>query len=160
MKGSRCEKLDAKTGTFQHPLGSETLGLDIGPSTTAIVGETQATLQQFAAEVVRDHAEIRRLQRHLDRQRRTNNPECYDAQKRPIQGQQPTQKSRRQGQTEARLAELFRRKAAHRKALHGRLAHQILGLDVLIKTEKLSYQGFQKRFGRPPAVFVYPHPQG
>ncbi len=151
-EGLPMRKLDPQTGTFKHPIGSETLALDIGPSTIAIVGNSQASLQQFAAEILRDHRMIRRLQRHLDRQRRANNPDCYDAQGRAISGKHPTKKSRRQGQTEARIAELFRREAAHRKALHGRLANQILGLGVLIQTEKLSYKAFQKRFGRSISV--------
>ena len=145
-------KLDSKTGTFKHPLESETLALDIGPSTIAIVGNSQASLQQFAAEILRDHRMIRRLPRHLDRQRRANNPDGYDAQGRAISGKHPIKKSRRQVQTEARIAERFRREAAHRKALHGRLANQILGLGVLIQTEKLSYKAFQKRFGRSISI--------
>ncbi len=60
---------------------------------------------------------IRWLQRHLDRQRRANNPDCYDAQGRAIPDKHPRQKSRRQVQTEARLAELFRREATHRKGV-------------------------------------------
>jgi len=151
-EGLPLRKLNPKTGRFQHPYGTEIQGLDIGPSTIAIVGETQAELQQFAAEIVRDHAEIRRLQRHLDRQRRANNPECYDAQKRPIKGKHPTQKSRRQMQTETRLAELFRREAAHRKTLHGQFANEIIAHGTTIKTEKLSYTAFQKRFGRSISV--------
>ena len=57
----------------------------------------------------------------------------------PLPGKHPTKKSRRQVQTQARLAELFRREAVHRKALHGRLANQMLSLGVLINTAKLSY---------------------
>ena len=151
-EGLPIQKLDPKTGKFKHPLGSETLGLDIGPSTIAIVGDSQVSLQQFAAEILRDHRMIRRLQRHLDRQRRANNPDCYDAQGRAIPGKHPTHQSRRQKATEALLKELFRREAAHRKALHGRLANQVLGLGVFIKTEKLSYKAFQKRFGRSISV--------
>jgi hypothetical protein len=52
-----------------HPIGNETIGLDIGPSTIAIVGDTQATLTMFAEEIVRDHQQIRSLQRKQDRQR-------------------------------------------------------------------------------------------
>ena len=36
-EGLPMRKLDPKTGTFKHPLGFETLGLDIGPSTIAAV---------------------------------------------------------------------------------------------------------------------------
>ncbi len=151
-EGIPMRKIDPKTGQFQHPWGTETQGLDIGPSTIARVGQTSADLEAFAADVVRDHAAIRRLQRHCDRQRRANNPDCYDAKGRAIQGKHPTQASRRQRQTNARLAELFRREAAYRRTLHGQLANQILRHGVTIKTEKLSYKAFQKRFGRSISV--------
>lgn len=151
-EGFPMRQLDPKTGQFKHPIGSEILGLDIGPSTIAIVGGSQAYLKQFAEEILRDHRTIRRLQRHLARQRRANNPDCYDTQGRAIPGKHPTHQSRRQKATQALLKELFRCEAAHRKALHGRLANQILGIGVLIKTEKLSYNAFQKRFGRSISV--------
>ncbi|MHB1426813.1 MAG: hypothetical protein ACYC3I_26955, partial [Gemmataceae bacterium] len=101
---------------------------------------------------MRDHQTIRRLQRHLDRQRRANNPDCYDDQGRAIKGKRPTKRSRRQVQTEAEVAELFRREAAHRKTLHGQLANQIIVRGTTIKTEKLSYKSFQKQFGRSISV--------
>ncbi|MFC4770162.1 hypothetical protein [Effusibacillus consociatus] len=56
----------------QRSIGTETVGLDIGPSTIAIVGDTTATLTMFCEEVARSHKEIRRLQRKQDRQRRAN----------------------------------------------------------------------------------------
>ena len=114
-------KIDPMTGRFQHPWGTEMQCLDIGPSTIARMGETSADLQQFAAEIVRNHKKIRRDQRHLDRQRRANNPDCYDAQGRTIKGKHPTQASRRQRHTEKRLAENSRKEAAHRKTVHGQL---------------------------------------
>ncbi|NMP24100.1 RNA-guided endonuclease TnpB family protein [Sulfobacillus harzensis] len=151
-EGLPMRKIDPKTGQFRHPYGSDIVGLDIGPSTIAIVGETRADLRQFAEEVVHDHAEIRRLQRHLDRQRRANNPDCYDAQGRVIKGKRPTNTSRQQQFTENRLQELSRRETAHRKTLHGQLANQVMAQGTTIKTEKLSYKAFQKRFGRSISV--------
>ena len=51
-----CERMPYQKP--EHTLGNETMGLDIGPSTIAIVGDTQATLTQFADEAVRDHKKI------------------------------------------------------------------------------------------------------
>jgi len=151
-EGVPMRKLDPTTGRFQHPWGTEMQSLDIGPSTIARVGETSADLQQFAAEIVRDHQKIRRDQRHLDRQRRANNPDCYDAQGHAIKGKHPTQTSRRQRQTETRLAENSRKEAAHRKTIHGQLANQFIAHGVVYQTEKLSYRAFQKRYGRSIGV--------
>ena len=50
--------------------------------------------------------------------------------------------------TERRLAELHRRQAEHRKSLHGRLVNDILRMGDQIHLEKLSYQAFQKGYGR------------
>ncbi|RIV18376.1 transposase [Alicyclobacillaceae bacterium I2511] len=136
----------------EHTIGNETIGLDIGPSTIAIVGDTQATLTQFADEVVRDHKKIRRLQRKQDRERRANNPDCYDEKGRVIKGKRPTKKSRHQWETETELQELYRREAAHRKTLHGQLANQVMAMGTHIKTEKLNYKAFQKTFGRSIGV--------
>ena len=136
----------------EHAIGTEKVGLDIGPSTIATVGETQASLEQFCEPVARDHKRIRRLQRKLDRQRRANNPGCYDEQGRAIKGKRPIKKSRRQQGTQAELAELFRREATHRKTLHGQMANRILAIGTDIHTEKLSYRAFQKLYGKSVSV--------
>ncbi|MCY0899732.1 MAG: transposase [Firmicutes bacterium] len=136
----------------KHVIGNETIGLDIGPSTIAIVGDTQAKLTLFAEEVARDHKKIRRLQRKQDRQRRANNPDCYDEKGRAMKGKRPTKKSHRQLETEAVLKEQYRRETAHRKTLHGQLANQVIAIGTRIKTEKLSYKAFQKMFGRSIGV--------
>ena len=151
-EGIPLRKLDPQNGGFQHPIGSDVVGLDIGPSTIAVAGEAQASLQRFAEDIVRDHATLRREQRHADRQRRANNPDCYDAQGRAIKGKHPRNKSRRQRRTEAKIRDLHRKEAAHRKTLHGQLVHRVLAQGSTILTEKLSYNAFQKRWGRSISV--------
>jgi hypothetical protein len=136
----------------ERTMGNETIGLDIGPSTLAMVGDTQAELTTFAEEVARDHQKIRRLQRKQDRQRRANNPDCYDGLGRAIKGKHPSKKSQHQRDTELVLQELYRRETAHRKTLHGQLANEILAVGKYILTEKLSYKAFQKMFGRSMSV--------
>src|SRR5260370_27261672 len=61
----------------QHQLGTGIVGLDLGPSTIAVVPEHDALLQPFCPEVAPDPQALRRLARHLDRQRRANNPANY-----------------------------------------------------------------------------------
>ena len=139
--------------------GSELVGLDIGPSTIAFVGESQASLEMFCEPIVRNHKEIRRIQRHIDRQRRSNNPECYDDSGRSIKGKRPSKKSRRMKVSQGKLSEMFRKEAGYRKTLHGQLVNQILSVGIKINTEKLSYRAFQKTFGksvgvRAPGMFV------
>src|SRR5215469_3967394 len=65
----------------KHPVGHDTVGLDLGPSTIAIVPrEGTPRLEMFCAELAPDAQAIRRLQRQMDQQRRANNPEHFDAQ--------------------------------------------------------------------------------
>jgi transposase len=142
-----------------HPLGEGKVGLDIGPSTIAIVSAIQAVLLLFCAQLERRDKVILRLQRQRDRQQRANNPDNYNPDGTIGKGKKTWKKSRRQAQTERKLAELQRQQAAYRQSLHGQLVHLILAHGNDIRMEKLSYRAFQKRFGRSvafraPGTFV------
>ena len=136
----------------RHTAGSDTVGLDLGPSSIAIVPrQGEARLEPLCAELRPNARAIRRLQRQMERQRRAANPKRYDARGRPKQrgkGAPPVKQSRRYQLIRRRKATRERRLAAHRKSLHGKLAHQIVALGHTIITEKLSYKGWQKRYGR------------
>jgi len=147
---------------YQKPknrLGEGDAGLDLGPSTVATVAEQEAFLAQFCDELVPRQKEIRRLQRQIDRQRRANNPDCYDDKGRAIKGKRPTNKSARQRETETKLAELHRQQTAHRRSLHGQTVNRVLRMGNVFKLEKLSYLAFQRQYGRSvgmraPGMFV------
>jgi len=124
------------------------VGLDIGPSTIAVVTDKQASLERFCDELKKKQKEIRRLQRKLDRQRRANNPQNYNPNGTIKKGKKTWHESTRYKKTRRKLAELQRKLAAHRKTLHGKLANRIVSLGKHIKTEKLSYRAFQKNFSR------------
>ena len=102
----------------RNEIGKGNVGLDIGPSTIAAVGEQEAFLEQFCVELEPRQKEIRCLQRKLDRQRRANNPNNYNPDGTIRRGPKVWYKSARQRKTETRLAELHRKQAAYRKSLH------------------------------------------
>ena len=111
----------------KHQAGTATVGLDLGPSTIAIVPhEGDARLLSFCNELKTDQQKKRRLQRKLDRQRRANNPQNYDAKGRVKKGRLRWKDSRGYKATRRRLASAERKLAAHRKSLHGRLVHEIV----------------------------------
>lgn len=157
---------------FQKPknqIGFGTVGLDIGPSTIAIVGDDSAKLTLFAPELQFAEKEIRRLQRKMERSRRANNPQNYNPDFIKKKGQQKKGTVKKGCQrwnnskiylkTRTSKANLERKLAAHRKSLHGKLVNEILSLGSTIKLEKLSYKAFQKLFGksvgkRAPGEFV------
>ena len=130
--------------------GRGVVGLDIGPSTVAIVTPEagHASLQLFCTGLEPRQREIRRLQRKIDRQRRANNPQNYNPDGTVKKGARSWRRSARQKRVEAKLAELHRKQAAHRRSLHGQLANSILRLGDVVRLEKLSYRALQQSFGR------------
>jgi putative transposase len=146
----------------RHEIGQGHVGLDLGPSMVAVVTPAAARLEAFCAELDLHRADTRRLERHLDRQRRANNPDNYEANgtvKKGRKGRKYWRESQRQRRTQATLSDRQRRLAAHRKSLHGRLAHEILRQGNTVLLEKVSYRAWQRRYGRSiqrraPGTFV------
>jgi hypothetical protein len=136
----------------KHTVGSDAIGLDLGPASIAIVPrEAEARLEPLCAELRPDARAIRRLQRSMERKLRAANPAHYDDKGRPRKrgkGAPRWKQSRSYQATKRRKAVRERKLAAHRKSLHGRLVHQIVAVGHTIITEKLSYTGWQKRYGR------------
>lgn len=136
----------------KHTVGSDTLGLDLGPSSLALVArEGAASLSTLCEELAPDEKQIRRLQRQMERQRRAANPENYDDQGRiKKQGKKRLQwkNSRGYERTRRRKAEQERKLAAHRKSLHGRKVHEIVSQGHTIIIERSSYKAWQKQYGR------------
>jgi putative transposase len=145
----------------QNPIGQSVVGLDLGPSTVAIVAPSAhtASLEQFCAELIPQHQTIRRWQRKIDRQRRANNPANYNPNGTVKPGARVWRTSARQRETQSKVAELKRQQAAYRESLHGQTVNRILCLGNLIQLEKISYRSFQRNFGpsvnfRAPGMFV------
>ena len=137
---------------YEFLSSGQTVGLDIGPSTVAIVGDEAVGLERFAPSVDQPWKTMRTLQRAQDRSRRAMNPDNYNANGAAKKGAKRWRKSRRYQDRQIQLKELERCLAAARSRDHGELANRILGLGNLIQIEKLSYKGFQKNFGRSAKV--------
>jgi putative transposase len=140
-------------------LGSGDVGIDIGPSTIAVVSDWDVQLQQFASELEFEAAQIRQLQRKMDRSRRATNPDNFNSNGTVKKGLLRWNNSKTYLKTRNAKANLERKLAAHRKSLHGELVNTILRTGDTIKLEKLSYKAFQKLFGksvgkRAPGMFV------
>jgi hypothetical protein len=99
----------------------------------------------------------------MDRQRRAANPGNYDSRgrikkagaKKPLTWKQ-SKGSQKIGRGKA---EKERKLAAHRKSLHGRKVHEIVAVGNTVILEKISYNGWQKQYGRSvglraPGMFV------
>ncbi len=140
--------------------GKETIGLDIGPSTLAIVPRTGAAdLITFCEELTPDSRKKRRLHHKMDRQRRANNPDNFDEKGRVKKGRLHWKESKRYQATRRQHANTERKLAAHRKSLHGHLARRIAQMGTTINIETTSFFAWQKQYGRSiglraPGLFV------
>lgn len=136
----------------KNPIRQGKSGIDMGPSTIAAVSEADAFLEKFCVNVPDLQKAIRRIQRAMDRSRRTSNPDNYN--------QDGTIKKSPSGKRlqwafthgylrlRARLRDLQRRLAAYRRAEHGNLANRVVAMGNTVMAEKLSYKAFQRMFGK------------
>lgn len=136
------------------------VGLDVGPSTIAIVGPDTAVLTPFCPDLPAQKEGTKKLQRSIDRKRKANNPNKYNSNGTPKKGAKGKWIiSNKQKRIEANLAEQERKLQAIRKTQHGTLVNEVLSMGAEIKVEKLSYVAFQKLFGksvraRAPGMFM------
>ncbi len=149
---------------YQKPknyLSEGLIGLDLNVSNIAFVGDKKAGLLPFAENVPTYQKEIRRLQRKMERSRRSNNPENYhplfetkkgrkvvNKQGNPIKGRRLWNNSKSYYQTAAKKRELERRKTVYAKTQNRKIVNEILRHGNRIKTENVSVKGWQKRYGK------------
>lgn len=135
------------------------VGLDIGPSTVAVVAEQIGELAAFCPTVKHPWNRVRRIQRAMDRSRRATNPDCFNCDGTWRKGKRLSVISTRYKTLREALSEAERRLTAERKRSHGQLVNEILSHGTIIKSETLSYKSFQKNYGRSvkvraPGMFV------
>lgn len=143
----------------RHKIGDGVVGLDLGPSTIAVVSEGTARLLTFCASIEEPAKEIQLLQRAMDRSRRATNPQAYNPDGTYKRGARIAVRSKKYKNLASRKADKERCLAAERKRSQGELANQVLVLGNTIKTEKVSYLSFQRNFGRSvqrraPGMFI------
>ncbi len=152
---------------------NNTVGLDIGPSSIAVVSDSYASLQAFCPEVDDTKKSMLELQRKMSRSLRAMNPDNFEDN--IIVKNKNNKKILKYGKVkknakkwhrskcylklQCKLAEQHRKMAATRKCSHGNLINKILRYGNNIKTEKLSYKSFQKSYGksvglRAPGLFL------
>ncbi|MHB8325173.1 MAG: nuclease/transposase family protein, partial [Candidatus Dormibacteria bacterium] len=113
----------------RHPVGTEQVSIDLGPSTAHVVSETNAFHASLAPGIVPANQDLRRAQRKLDRQHRQGSPSCFDAQHRhQAEGCDWEVRSHNAQRTQVKVAEFHRVLAARRDTEHGQLATQLIRL--------------------------------
>ena len=156
LGGTPPIKVHKATGELLHPIGSGRVGLDIGPQTLAAVGDQQVSLNVLASGIDDIHAEIRRIQRKMDRSRRATNQWAFDEKGSviPINKVPPEHlknkkrnwyKSKEYLRLESKLRYLHGKIARQRVELHNRLANQLLSYGDEFYIEKMDWKALAKR---------------
>ena len=143
----------------QHIVREGVIGLDPGPRTFGVAGPDWGAQVDLQTPLKQSRQVIRRLQRHIDRQRRANNPANYNPDGTAKKGRMTWTISRGQRRNDVKLVEMHRKATAHRTGLHGQVAHAILSRGATIHVERNSYKSFQRSYGTSvgsaaPATFV------
>ena len=157
LDGKPPLKVHPDTGELLHPLGTGRVGHDIGTQTIASVGKDSVLLTELADKVKGIDAELRRINRAMDRSRKACNPmmfredgtivpksqlppECLDR-----RGRRRWVCSKRYLRLEGFRRELFRRQRELRVQQHNELANKLMGYGDQHFIEEMRFRGLAKR---------------
>ncbi|MFK9093192.1 RNA-guided endonuclease TnpB family protein [Bacillus salipaludis] len=121
------------------------VGIDIGPSTIAVSSESTVELLELAPQCNVDEAKLRRIQRVMDRSKRTTNTNNYKEDGMIKNGRLEWTYSNRYKKLRKTHKELYRKIALQRKISHEKLANDILALGSDVRVETMRFQSLQKR---------------
>lgn len=125
--------------------GNQTLGIDIGPSTIAVVSDSECLLQELAHNVNGIEQDLRKLQRHRDRENRANNPNNFNEDGSVIKGKHKWYKSKRMKLTDDKIKSLYQKRANQLKEAHNLLANKIVSLGTNIVVEDMDWVTLAKK---------------
>ena len=131
-----------------HVVREGVVGIDPGPRTFGVAGADWGAQVDFQTPLKQSRQVIRRLQRHIDRQRRSNNPANYNPDGTIKKGKLAWVISKGHRRNKLKLADMHRTATAHRTSLHGQVAHAILSRGPTILIERNSYKSFQRSYGK------------
>ena len=124
--------------------GQETVGLDIGTSSVAIVSDSCVKLEKLS-NTENEYKKLRRLDRKLERSKRVNNPDNYHEDGTNKKGKRKWIYSNRYIKLRQKRKDLYRKLATKRKEYQEILANKIISLGVDIKVETMRFNALQKR---------------
>ncbi|PWM80919.1 MAG: transposase [Clostridium sp.] len=145
MEGNPPVKYNEATGEVRHPVGSGDVGLDIGPSTIAIVSENNVKLYELADKVQNIEKEKRLLLRKMDRSRRMTNPNNYNRDGTIKTGPKKWIRSKGYMKMLFCLRYISEKLARMRRMQHEMMANYIISLGDHIAVETMNFEGLAKR---------------
>lgn len=146
LEGIPPVKVDKNTSEIKRSIGQGNVGLDIGTRTIAISSQYDVKLLELCPEVENIEKEKNKLQRKLDKQRRSNNPDNYNENGTIKRGIKLNWiKSNKYIKTQYKLKDIQRKQADIRKQSHEKLSNYIISLGNRILVETMQFAGLQKR---------------
>ena len=135
----------------KHEYGPETVvtGLDVGVSTVAEVSKNHVELHELGPDIPVIDAEIRRINRAMDRSRRASNPEYFNEDGTIRKGRKKWHYSNRYARRRKKRKELYRKRALQLKTSLEMLANEILERSTTVICETMNYRALQKRSKKP-----------
>ena len=124
--------------------GKESVGIDIGTSSVAIVSDSCVKLERLS-NTENEYKKLKRLDRKLERSKRINNPKNYNDDGTVKKGSKRWIYSNRYIKLKQKRKDLYRKLASKRKEYQEILANKIISLGVDIKVETMRFNALQKR---------------
>ena len=126
--------------------GEGVVGIDPGISTVAFASPSEAALVDLVPKnITRKEKLLKQLDRRIERSRRVNNPECYDARGKIKKCARFKRPSNRQMRLRNRRRKVYRSLSEERKKIQGQLVNRLVSQASHIKVEELNVKGLQKR---------------
>lgn len=130
----------------RHVEYGKRVGIDIGPSTVAIVSEQEVKLLELADRVKKNQEKKINLQRKMDRSRRDSNTDNFNADGTIKRGKRlQWNYSQNYQKLQQEVRELERKNAAIRKYQHICLANYVLSQGTEVYVETMNFSGLQHR---------------
>jgi hypothetical protein len=148
FKGTPPPKINKETDELKHQIGNGDVGIDIGTQTVAISSKTDVKIYELANRVQNIENEKRFVQRKMDRSKRANNPDNFNADGTiKKQGNKKVKwvRSNIYLKLQGNLKELYRKQADVRKLQHEIMANHIISLGNKVYVETMNFKGLQKR---------------
>lgn len=129
----------------KHPAGSGRCGIDIGTSTAAVVSEDSCMLKVLDPGIRNLDRDKARLQRKIDRSRRSNNPGNFNPDGTVKKGRKKWISSNTYRKTKQCLKAMERRRAAALKQWQETLANTVVESGNEVYVETMDFKALQKR---------------
>jgi hypothetical protein len=146
LEGIPPIKVNKSTGEIKNDIGSEKVGIDIGTQTIAYVSNYDIKLLELAPRVQNIENQKRRIQRYMDRSKRSMNPDNFNINGTIKKGiKLKWIFSNKYMKARSILKDLYRKQADIRQQDHNILANKIMNNGNEIYVEHMNFKGLQKR---------------